>query len=638
MSGAARIDGTGVSRSALAGVTVLVGGRTALQGQFMLIDGPALTGVKLMLMSKPAGTLLAQTETDGNGNFQFVGVPAGTHTLGVDASRATPMDPDVILHAMLPIYGVDVTLTAGQVTELPPFQIIPPPPGPTRSIYQPFFGTPMGGIPSKPIPVTLPNDLNFDPGEKAEIWYYDAAPFPNVPGQWRLAGLGTVSEDGSTIVSDEKLKEVVGNGDGICGLGETCARDESNGDGVCETGEICVGIERFCGVCGTTCAINKQNKDPNPHGQNPITADPVNLAIGQMIVEKTDLVLPGRIPAILHRTYNPFDPFGKIAGFELGLGQGWALSVDVILLEESATLRRLILPGDARFSFVRQPDGTFVNTTYPEFAGAVLTAGTQGDHTLRLKDGTLWRFGSGWRPWGRPIPIAGLGLMVEQVDRNGNRLTIERESHARLTRLIEPGARELVFTTDSLGHTTQVTDPLGRTVLYGYNSDGRLETVTDPTGGVTRYTYHSQGRVLTITDARGIIYLTNEYDPATGQVIRQTLADGGVWTFQYLGPAGAPTGVVTTDPRGNMTTQRVSAMGFASETIDALGQATQFERDARGQLLTTTDPLGRVTRFEYDAAGNVTKITDPAGNVRRFEYEPTFNSASRPLPPIRSGM
>jgi hypothetical protein len=60
----------------------------------------------------------------------------------------------------------------------------------------------MGGLPSAPIPVTLPNDLDLHPGDKAELWYYDAAPFPNVPGAWRLAGMGTVSQDGATIASD----------------------------------------------------------------------------------------------------------------------------------------------------------------------------------------------------------------------------------------------------------------------------------------------------------------------------------------------------------------------------------------------------------------------------------------------------
>src|SRR2546427_578402 len=80
------------------------------------------------------------------------------------------------------------------------------------------------------------------------------------------------------------------------------------------------------------------------------------------IIDRTDLVLPGRISAAVQRTYNPFDPFAGIAGFELATGPGWALSVDVVLLTVNTTLRRMILPGDARIAFVQQADGTFVNT------------------------------------------------------------------------------------------------------------------------------------------------------------------------------------------------------------------------------------------------------------------------------------
>ncbi len=450
----------------------------------------------------------------------------------------------------------------------------------------------MGGLPSALIPVTLPNDLDLRPGEKADLWSYDAAPFPGVPGQWVNNGTGTVSGDGSKIVSDPG-----------------------------------VGITRFCGVCGLSCFIPRQQGQPNRNPDGTTGGDPVDFNVGQMIVEKTDLVLPGRIPALIHRTYNPFDPFQNIAGFQLSLGPGWALSVEAVLQAETATLRRLILPGNSRFAFVQQPDGTFVNTTHPRFAGAVLTAGGSGGHQLRFKDGTVWRFAQSF--------IAGVGVLVEQTDRNGNHLTIERDGSSRITQIVEPSGRALV-TTIASGRIKEIKDPLGRTVQYSYNSAGRLETVTDPAGGVTRYTYDGNARILTITDPRGITYLTNEYD-ASGRVARQTQADGGVWLFRYAGPTGAPVGVNVTDPRGNSTTQLLTAEGLARETIDAVGQHTRFERDASGQVVAVTDPLGRVTRFEYDAAGNVTKITDRANNVRLFEHEPTFNRLTKLIAPAPDG-
>ncbi len=441
VTGTAQVNGQDVTQSASASVTVLAGGRTALLGQIRLVSGTPLANVKVSVTDKT-------TQTDSGGNFLLLDLPAGDQVMSVDATPANPK---------FPIFGVSVTLVAGQAVQLPPQFIyppppserftpiqnatqaqvitdarypgasftlpagvtitgwdgilksqmamerlspdrlpVPPPPGPTRSLYQPFFGTPMGGLPSAPIPVTLPNDLDLKPGEKAELWYYDAAPLPGVPGEWRKAGLGTVSEDGTTIASDPG-----------------------------------VGIERFCGVCGMSCFISLQKAQPNRNPDGCTGSNPVDLFLGQTIVEKTDLTLQGRIPAVIHRTYNPHDPFRGIAGFQLGLGPGWALSVDVVLEEESSKLRTLILPGNARFSFVLQPDGSFINTTRPRFAGATLSA-SGGEYFLRFKDGAQWRF--------VPGSVGGIYLLAEQLDPNGNRLLIERSGN-QVSRIVEPAGR-----------------------------------------------------------------------------------------------------------------------------------------------------------------------------------------------------
>ena len=106
---------------------------------------------------------------------------------------------------------------------------------------------------------------------------------------------------------------------------------------------------------------------------------------------------------------------------------------------------------------------------------------------------------------------------------------------------------------------------------YTYDPTGRVETVTDPAGGTTRYTYDASHRILTITDPRGITYLTNEYEPTTGRVSRQTQADGGVFTFAYSVTGSAVTQTVVTNPRGHATTTRFTAAGFPLVQTDALG-------------------------------------------------------------------
>ncbi len=654
ITGSAVIDGQNVTRTANFNLNILAGGQTSVSGQFLTTDGDPIPNIQVRIGP-------TQTQTDGAGNFLLVDVPAGTQQMMIDANAA---------QAGYPIYAADVTLISGQITVLPVFRITPPPPperftpinnatadqvitdprfpgveitlpagvtitgwdgiqktqmaierlspdklpvpsppGPTRSAYQLYFGTPMGGVPSAPLPVTGPNDLELKPGEQAELWYYDASPMGD-PAGWRLAGMGTVSEDGSQIVSDPG-----------------------------------VGIERFCGVCGLWCWIKRVATQVKHQVLAIYDGEPVDLGTGLFIVEKTDLVLPGRLPVTIGRSYNTLDPFGGIAGFELALGQGWYLSMDVFILQTGASLAYLIMPGNARIDLTRQPNGTFQNANDPFVSGAVLSTLPGGDQQLRLKDGTTWRF--------RAL-AGGVRFLIEMKDRNGNQVTIERGGPSSgISRIVDSSGRAINFSYSG-SRLIQIQDPLGRTVQYTYNTNDRLETVTDPEGGVTTYTYDSAGRILTITDARNITFIENFYGPS-GRVLRQVQVDGGEWRFTYhlqgpivTGPGcpgpSCPTedswenlqagynvqggeilATTVVDPRGNATTHRFNNTGFGVEQVDPLGQKTITTRNANNQVVATTDPLGRTTEFTYDAVGNVTTITDPEDNVTTFTYEPTFN-------------
>ncbi|MCI0372321.1 MAG: DUF6531 domain-containing protein, partial [candidate division NC10 bacterium] len=150
--------------------------------------------------------------------------------------------------------------------------------------------------------------------------------------------------------------------------------------------------QRFCGVCGLVCWVSKQAGQAVRNLLAALGGEPVDLATGLFISDKTDLLLPGRLPVTLSWSYHPHDPFSGIAGFQPALGPGWSLSVDAILLPVNASLFRLILPGNARLDLVLQPDGTYRNSTHPFLSGAVLTSLSGGDHQLRFKDGNTWRF------------------------------------------------------------------------------------------------------------------------------------------------------------------------------------------------------------------------------------------------------
>ena len=251
-------------------------GVTGVKGRFVTPEGVGIAGV-IVRADLPAND--PQTTTDAAGNFQLVNLPAGTLSLRFDATPANPLypiwpyeltlpanqvtvlpdwtinppptiekftpiantsQPQVITDARFP--GLEVRLPAGvtiigydgvaknriavekvDISDLP----VPPPPTPTGAAYQLYFGTPMGGIPSSPIPVTLPNDVGAEPGESVDVWFFDGSPMAR-SGTWKIAGTAIVTPDGKSAAM-------------LPGTG----------------------VPRFCGVCGLMC-LGKQPPAPDP--------------------------------------------------------------------------------------------------------------------------------------------------------------------------------------------------------------------------------------------------------------------------------------------------------------------------------------------------------------------------------------
>jgi RHS repeat-associated protein len=662
-----RAVGDGGQGSSVAGtVMVLAGGRTALAGRVVDTNRQPLSRVAIILDN-------VTVSTDANGNFLMLDPPVGEQVVLIDG------DPAGSPANRYPTIPVSMTLVANQLNELPylphlhrqherftpihPTQktvatdpdlpgvalhleggndvigwdgkradkvsirtvpvdrlpVRPLPPGlRATKVYMFYFGKRGGGIPQQPVPFEAPNELGLAPGDKAELWYFDESPRKGeAPNDWRKAGLGTVSADGRTITTDAG-----------------------------------VGIPKFC--CGAVLWNPQETgagQQPGPTSQagNEVPgADPVDLATGIFTLRKTDLVLPGRIPVAITRSYRSGDTFPS------AFGVGTRMSYDEFLQQPSSTVITYVYGAGARTTFIQQADGSFTNGAVPAFRGVTLRMNADGTRTLRYKDG-------------RTVTFDSSGLQIARKDAAGNQVTILRTVETNPTTIQEPSGRALtvswiIATRDRL---SQVSDPLGRTVQYGYDASNRLVTVTDPAGGVTQYGYDSASRMTTVTDTRGIVFLTNVYD-SNSRVCRQTQADGGVYAMYYVTtdiatapasvqllneaaaggpisqapctPMGSTSPVVATvlvDPRGHPTTYRFNGGGVLTSVTDALGQVTTYEREANTNLLlSVTDALSRVTRFTYDAQGNVLTVTDAANNIRTLTYDPTFNAVTTVRDPL----
>jgi len=709
-------------------VVIAAANVTGVKGRFVTPDNVGIAGV--IVRADIATTPQPTTTTDAAGNFLLTGLPAGPISLKMDATPANPL---------YPIWPYIVTLIANQITVMPDWIINPPPsddkfkpiaqnsavdqiitddrfpgleikipagvqivgwdgvvksriaverlepdrlpvsppPIPTKSVYQLYFGTPMGGIPSAPIPVTLPNDGNMQPGEQTQLWYYDGSPMGGT-GEWKLGGTGTVSADGKVIVTDPGS-----------------------------------GIPRFCGVCGLPCFVNNQNNDPPPpppgggdgdddddgdddgsddgdddsdSGDQPgdtpddpgtgddlscsgdvpqpsgQAAQKVTLSIGQELLKAQDLRVGGLVPLSLGRRFHPRDAFNNIANTTLSLGLGWALRYDVSLLPLSSSFVRLVLAGNDQVNFTPDGSGGFQNLLDRRFSGAVLR-NLGSTWQLKFRKGRVWNFSQ-----------SGLiFLLTEQKDTSGNSRSISRGTNGKVLS-VQGGQRSLSFTYGANGFVSQVKDQIGRTVSYTYNAQSRLDTVTAADGKISRYTYVDDSefpttpactsvpggvRLKTIQRAGQAGVQTLFYGPGH-RVLRETLPNGEENRFSYtvVGACvthvsnpnvacaancpnvdswdnfqagwrfygGAITTASLTDGVGQTKIWRFDARKLTASITNALGQTMRFARDpASSRVTRMTDALTQSSSFTYDTNGNLTSSTDALGRVVDMTYDAKWN-------------
>jgi len=662
ITGSTSIEGRTVTRSVNASLEMIAQGVTALTGLVLNTDKLPIKGVTIRVGD-------SSTTTDESGNFLLENPPTGEKVVLIDGFTAstdtakyptipitmniiagqtnslpfiphfhaqknynfTPInrtretiaeDPDVPgLQLRIPA-GVDIIGWDGNpntqvsIVKVPIDALPVPPPPPNvqgRSVYMFYFGKMGGGTPTIPIPVTAPNDLGLKPGEKAALWYFNESPnLGEAPNEWSAAGVGTVSDDGETISTDPG-----------------------------------VGIPRFC--CGAIVwAPTVPTGERVPPKACKVGQKSVEPSSGVFMHSEIDLALPGRIPITITRHHRSMDSFRGPYGIGTYFDYDWYM----LRFGDTAVL---VVPPGSRTNFSRQPNGSFVNNSEPMYRGAVVNFHSNGTSTLRMKDGMTYKFD-------------GYGLLVEQQDRNGNKLTFLREVEGNVTRIIGADGRVMVtFSIIILGRDviTQMRDIAGRTVTYNYDysadpGTGRLMSVTNPEGGVTQYQYDSQGRMVSIIDPRGNTTVNVTYD-ANGRVCQEQYADGGAYKYYYIttdqatrpyalrvlaeaqagGPISTPVCstlqtispiayTIAVDPNGNPTTYRFNNYQKIISVTDANGQTTITETDPVTNLVKSrTDALGRKTKYTYDVNGNVTSITDPAVNKTTIEYDMILNKPTK---------
>jgi YD repeat-containing protein len=142
-------------------------------------------------------------------------------------------------------------------------------------------------------------------------------------------------------------------------------------------------------------------------------------------------------------------------------------------------------------------------------------------------------------------------------DAAGHLLRFDRDASLNLRSLDASDGQGVAFASDNQFRLIDAKDTRGNHVSYQYDVPGRLVYVQHADGQVTLYTYDSGHRVtrMSVIHKPGedpAVVFTNEYDNR-GRVVRQTLADGGVYQFEYTsGSDNQNKHIKVTEPSGRV--------------------------------------------------------------------------------------
>lgn len=562
---------------------------TVLGDQVLLIDGNTNNTAEFEYPSGIAMPVMILAGQDNKVLTSYVGrIDAARFTSIVPGQPASVTDPDIPnfslnVPAGATIFGWDgqpvtkINVRKVPVDRLP---IRPIPDGQTsKSVYLFYFFREGGGDPTTPIPVTLPNDGDALPGEQVELWYYDESRTPDPSSnQWRFMGMGTVSADGKSIVSNPG-----------------------------------VGIPKFC--CGAVRPRFGSGGNTGGNGGNgggPNTPCPVNLASGNALV-----FTPRPFGMSVLMPVNPNCQYRSTDGRVRLFGRGMSFTYEWFAEAVGSEAIQVTNPHGVRFMLSRDADGVFRSRSGRSLAIEMEIFPTPSGRTLRMADGMQYEFNSA-------------GQLIAIVDLAGNRTTFQLDGQGFPTGMIDAAGKSYSFTRQGTNPPliTRITDPAGRFVEFGYDSLQRLDTYRDQGGGVTTFEYDASNRITKKTDPRGAIERI-EYD-AAGRAIRELLPENGVQQFAYNVAGTVVTQTTHTDENGSSTAWRFNGLGYVTQKTDALGQITKSELDPITNLTKRIiDPAGRITQYTYNQRGDLIRIIDADNKQTLIDYDLRFRKPVR---------
>jgi YD repeat-containing protein len=391
-------------------------------------------------------------------------------------------------------------------------------------------------------------------------------------------------------------------------------------------------------------------------------ADPIDVVTGEVLLWKTDFVLPGTLPVELKRSYASALPHSSC------FGPHWASTWGQYV--EAAEGKAIYYAGDGRrITFELPASGPSewvanptVNKLRLRRASAGFEVRDEQNRTVRFSSeaGGHWLLSAIQDANGNSIQFTydGAGALREVSHSGGYRLQVEGTA-AQIRRVTLDGAELVRYEYSPVGMLAAVTDGSGLPFRYSYDEQGRATRWEDRKGTWYEYRLDERGRCVETRGPLGLYRYLIQYDEASRttlaidsqehmttyihdgrqHVVERRDARGGVTRTEWdergnklkeSDPAGRGTertydddGNLTgvQDGLGRKTAIEYNTAGVPVKLVDASGKEWTRSYDARGNLTEARGPDGTAWRYERDAAGNLVRLVDPEGRSRNFGYD-----------------
>jgi RHS repeat-associated protein len=334
----------------------------------------------------------------------------------------------------------------------------------------------------------------------------------------------------------------------------------------------------------------------------------INTATGDLTLSQGDLSVRGRGPGLYEvRTYN-----SQLAAEQTEhgpFGYGWTGSYSAHLVEETEKVT------------VYQDNGSAVVFHFNKTA-KTYTPGSWVEATL-AKEGSTYVY---TLPDQTKLEFNSSGQLTEEVDRNGNPITLEYNTEKQLASATDGAARKITFTYKA-GLVESVEDPMKHVVKYTYEANN-LKSVTGPETEKWEFTYGTSHQLESQTDPRKntttTAYASNRVSSQTDPLKRKR-------SLEYAG-----TETKLTEPNGSTTVELFNTAGLPTSITLASGEAyaatTTYEYNGSYDLIATTDPNKHTTKYGYNATDDLTSELDPNKNETKWTYDSTHDVITTTTP------